>query len=216
MPHTGGAVPSPIDHVFIFSDAACREAEDIAALGLIEWPARTHPGQGTSNRTFGLHDGYLELICIQNELEARSPLTAPTRLWERSRDTGWSPIGVCLRTDTRTDVVFADAIRYQPQYFPDGWIDIAKTHPWEPMLFRIHVASRVEKVVPPHPCGVRTLRGITIGIVNDHESTAFAAARALGAFATRASPHPALTLTVDAAIHYKGMNGRLTIRGDGS
>lgn len=58
-----------------------------------------HEGQGTANVCFGFAGWYLELLYITDAGAVRAPAVSRMRLWERAhwRDTGVSPLGVCLR-----------------------------------------------------------------------------------------------------------------------
>src|SRR5262249_29592523 len=106
----------------------------------------THPGQGTACRRFPFPTAYLELIWVSDADEARSPLSAPTRLLERwtGRGTSACPFAVIFRP--------ADALAarppfatwsYRPKYLPpDPAIEIASDTPLaEPALFHLPFAS---------------------------------------------------------------------------
>jgi hypothetical protein len=75
-----------LDHVFVCTAVGAPEAEALTAAGLTEGAGNVHPGQGTACRRFFFHNAFLGLFWVHDEAEARSPETAPTRLWERWRD----------------------------------------------------------------------------------------------------------------------------------
>ena len=129
-----------LDHLFICTSAMSPEAGILSDFGLTEGPGNTHPGQGTANRRFFFQNAMLELIWVENETEAKSELTRPTRLWERwvGRGQGSCPFGVCFRPTCEVDVPPFPAWKYRPEYFPDPLcIDIATNVDvlTEPMLF---------------------------------------------------------------------------------
>ncbi|HJQ29455.1 MAG TPA: hypothetical protein VJ827_08945 [Rubrobacter sp.] len=144
------------DHMFICTEVGAPEADQLAAFGLTEGMPNTHPGQGTACRRFFFHNAMLELVWVRDEGEARSPLVAPTRLWERSlyRSTGYSPFGICLRPNMRHSapqpaLPFA-TWAYRPPYLPSGLhIDVAsETSNGEPMLFATPFGGRPETRLP--------------------------------------------------------------------
>lgn len=71
-----------LDHVFVCVAAGAPEGNRLTTFGLIEGTPNSHPGQGTANRRFFFRNAMLELLYVHDEREARSPLVAPTRLWE--------------------------------------------------------------------------------------------------------------------------------------
>lgn len=160
-----------IDHIFIFSDSPQAAAAELLALGLTEGSSRVHPGQGTTNRKFYFANFFLEILWVHDATEITSPLLLPTRLWERARyaATGASPYGLCLVNTPDTDSVFADALVYQPQYFPLGLtIDVlpnAHNHalPW---LFRLPFKGAKAATTEPtqHPAGLQQLTHAHFGL----------------------------------------------------
>jgi len=72
-----------LDHVFVCVAPEAPEADTLAAFGLVEGAPNTHPGQGTANRRFYFRNAMLELVWVEHEDETRSPIVAPTNLWER-------------------------------------------------------------------------------------------------------------------------------------
>jgi hypothetical protein len=136
-----------VDHVFVCCGVGAPEAEALLRLGLAEGPPNTHPGQGTACRRFPFPSAYLELIWVRDADEARSPLSAPTRLLERWTHRGRAacPFAVIFRP-----VAGAPEPRppfatwpYHPRYLPPGMaIEIASdTALAEPELFYLPFAS---------------------------------------------------------------------------
>jgi len=167
-----------LDHLFICTAVDAPEADLLRAFGLVEGSPNTHPGQGTANRRFFFRNAMLELVWVHSEHEARSPLVAPTRLWERwhYRSTGYSPFGICLRPSARgaTSPALPFATwAYRPPYLPAGLhIDVATgTADGEPMLFATPFGGRpdavpVERRQPlVHPRGFGEITGLRITLV---------------------------------------------------
>ena len=76
-----------LDHVFIcVSRGADDEASALSSFGLNEGKPNVHPGQGTACRRFSFRNGYIELLWVSNESEARSEtIEAPQRANHRGR-----------------------------------------------------------------------------------------------------------------------------------
>lgn len=165
-------MPFELDHVFVCTNLDAPEAAQLVASGLTEGPSRVHQGQGTANRCFLFHNAYLELIWVHAHEEARSPLTARTRLFERwkGRADGTCPFGICLRhapPSGGNELPFA-AWDYLPRYLAaSNPIHIGANSDWlaEPMLFFIESASRPDSWPrqPPlnHRLGVREITHVS-------------------------------------------------------
>jgi len=112
-----------LDHVFICCARDAPEAQKLIDAGLIEGAPNVHPGQGTANRRFFFDRGFVELLWVHDETEARSPRTHRTRLWDRwsQRCSGANPYGICLSStaDGHSELPFS-AWTYQPGYLPHG------------------------------------------------------------------------------------------------
>src|SRR4051812_11188275 len=93
------------DHPFICASMDGPEAARLTEFGLTEGAPNTHPGQGTSCRRFFFLNGYLELLWVNDAIEAQSEVIKPTRLWERwvGRARGVCPFGVGFRPKTQHD-----------------------------------------------------------------------------------------------------------------
>ena len=133
---------STVDHVFVCTSAGAPEGDLPVAAGFTEGPGNVHPGQGTACRRFFFRNAYLELCWVHDETEARSPATAPTRLWERWRsraDGHTCPFGVGLRAEDGAAAPFP-TWPYQPRYVPPGTVIHVATNSealHEPMLFLV-------------------------------------------------------------------------------
>src|SRR5215467_2423669 len=88
-----------VDHVFVCTAIGAPEAERLIQFGLSEGTPNRHPGQGTACRRFFFSNAMLELLWLEDEVEARSAQTGATKLWERFSAAGQtdSPFGVILR-----------------------------------------------------------------------------------------------------------------------
>jgi hypothetical protein len=133
-----------LDHIIFFCGVGAPEAEALKARGLHEGPPNTHPGQGTANRRFFFPNAYLELLWIENPVEAKAPPASETKLWERwsRRKDGSCPFGLVFRPGGRAAVGPIAALPYAPCYFPAGFtIDVASGLPQnEPPLFHLPFA----------------------------------------------------------------------------
>jgi hypothetical protein len=165
-------MPIALDHVFICCEEGGPEAQSLLDIGLIEGTGNVHPGQGTANRRFFFHGGFIELLWVHNAAEAQSPLTAPTRLWPRwsGRTKGACPFGIAF-SPTGTEVPnppFA-AWAYRPTYlhsskeifFADG------TTLSEPELFYLAWSNPQASSISQkrdHPNGIVRLNAASVGL----------------------------------------------------
>ena len=90
-----------LDHMFVWTGVGAPEADRLVTFGLSEGAPNTHPGQGTACRRFFFSNAMLELLWVHDEREARSPLGAPTQLWEQWSSAGYSPFGIFVRQSER-------------------------------------------------------------------------------------------------------------------
>lgn len=143
--------------VCVAPDAA--EAEVLDRFGLVRGSGARHAGQGTRNVRYFFQDAYLELIWIDDPVQARSPLVRRTGLWERCRwrETGACPLGIALYRDADADASLPVATwSYRPPSLPDGTsIDVADLGDGfgEPLVFI------VPSMGPPRASGARTEPG---------------------------------------------------------
>ncbi|HEV7607425.1 MAG TPA: VOC family protein [Steroidobacteraceae bacterium] len=141
-----------LDHIIIFCNVGAPEAGALTDSGLHEGPGNSHPGQGTANRRFFFPNAYLELLWVENRLEAQSPEARETRLWERwqQRASGACPFGLVFRPGPNAPGLPPASWTYAPGYFPPGFsIEVARdVPPNEPLLFYLPFArsSLVENV----------------------------------------------------------------------
>ncbi len=130
------------DHIFIFTATKGKIAERLIELGFTEGSSRIHPGQGTINRKFYFNNFFLELLWVINPAELNSELIRVTKLNERANYNynGNSPFGLCIENTIDTELLFADAHKYQPHFFPEGMvIDVLanSSNPTLPWTFRL-------------------------------------------------------------------------------
>ena len=137
-----------LDHLFVCTAPGAPEADRLIELGFAEGPPNTHPGQGTANRRFFFANAMLEFLWVENEEEARSPLTAPTLLWERcTRRTEVSPFGIIVRpSDPEQPEPPFPAWDYRPVYLPAPLcLHIAEAGLDEPMWVHMSFAHRAHR-----------------------------------------------------------------------
>jgi hypothetical protein len=157
-----------LDHVFVGAKRGAPEAEQLVHYGLREGTSNVHPGQGTRNKRFFFRNAMLELLWVENPVEAQSEQTAPTRLWERwsKRRSGASPFGIIVRSANGmpTPVPFP-AIWYRPIWLPpDLQVYIALTGVEEPMWIFMPFLRRIqhEQRFVEHPNGAREITRLTL------------------------------------------------------
>jgi hypothetical protein len=170
-----------IDHVFICTSRRAPVAELLVRAGLTEGSPNRHPGQGTACRRFFFSNAMLELIWLDNEIEARSEQTRRTGLFERlSNETPGalsdagrtaSPFGVILRPSPDSEAICPwPSWSYRPPTMPGLELEIASdTDPREPMWCWMK-SGRAPAQWPPerrqpveHPAGFREVTGVRIG-----------------------------------------------------
>ena len=146
-----------IDHIFIFSNKG-KETNELIDFGLTEGSGRTHKGIGTANRRIFFDNFYLEILWVENELEARS--VENIGIWERSNfeKSQYSRFGLCLKNTEETDSVFINSMKWNPDFLPENkFVDIL-TNERMPWIFRFP-ASRNDKLDEPrnHKNGIKKL-----------------------------------------------------------
>jgi Glyoxalase-like domain len=163
-------VPLEVDHAFVTCAPGAPEGNALLALGLIEGPGNTHPGQGTANRRFFFENFMLELLWVSDPEEAQSQRTQRTRLWERwaQRGQGVCPFGIVFRSaDERASPAPFPVWSYAPGYLPPGMsIEIAEgTTLREPELFYLSfLRGAASRPHPAHAVPIRRISGLAVGI----------------------------------------------------
>jgi len=66
------------DHLFICASPTAREADCLAASGLMEGSPNTHPGQSTTCHRFFFQNAYIELLWVEDQKETQLETTRPT------------------------------------------------------------------------------------------------------------------------------------------
>jgi hypothetical protein len=160
-----------LDHVFICCSPGAPEADALTGAGLREGSANTHPGQGTANRRFFFSNAYIEFVWVADADEARSPRTAPTRLYERCfpQTAGVCPFGIVFRPQsTPAPPAPFGTWSYRPGYLPsDASIEIATdTGLGEPELVYLPFGYERSFGHGPteHALPIRQISGISIGL----------------------------------------------------
>jgi len=194
-----------VDHIFIFSNTAGKEADDLVHFGFTEGSNRIHPGQGTVNRKFYVENFFLEILWIHDKAEIKSKTTSITKLWERSQfqKNNCSPFGLCFVNTDDTDALFQDAKKYQPNYFPNGMsIDIITNEyqPQFPWTFRLPYKGAKKKTTEPtqHANNIKQLTRVTFDIAKtkiQNDFTKLIAKNSIVTFKASNSNH--LTLEFD-------------------
>ncbi len=157
-----------LDHIFVCVGRSAPEAGDLIRFGLREGSSNTHAGQGTACRRFFFRNTMLELLWVEDEVEARSERSAPAKLWERwsRRQSGACPFGIVLRPGS-TEYAGAPfpAVDYRPEWLPPGdQIYVAQADLEEPMwvFFPFLEAAHHERRFLPHPCGLREITRLSL------------------------------------------------------
>ncbi len=173
--NTPGSASSALvlDHVFVMAGPGAVLADHLVELGFVEGSPNVHPGQGTANRRFFFRNVMLEFLWVADLMEVRSPLTRPTKLWERwhgRADPEVSPFGVCARA-----LAGADALEelgfpywsYEPVYLPVGWSLLfgdcdALAEPCWFVIDPPRGLSIVTDEPMDHPAGARLLTSLSV------------------------------------------------------
>lgn len=161
-----------LHHIFICTSVGAPEAEALLEAGIVEGSPNTHPGQGTANRRFFFERGFLELLWVHDEREARLPLVAPTKLWERWVERGRTanPFGICLSSAEGVDAGLPfPTWPYRPDYLPDERrILFAQDMPLsEPEVFVLswpQAQSSPKQEPTEHPLGLCDMRAVSVGL----------------------------------------------------
>lgn len=156
-----------LDHFFICTAIDAPEAAHLIEFGFREGPANVHPGQGTACRRFFFHNAMLELLWVNDGLEAKSELTRPTKLWERwsERESNACPFGICFRPTSDNASPPIPTWAYRPIFLPESMhIDMAtNTERFsEPMMFfsplgMKRTKSPLKSEQMDHPCALRKI-----------------------------------------------------------
>lgn len=143
-----------LDHIFIFTNDGERAAQQLVGFGFSANDSRTHKGQGTTNRTFSFANFYLEIVWVHNEVEIKSKHVRATNLWKRAEyhKNNFSPFGLVVTESGLGEEAFADAYRYQPEYFAEGlaFYIISNDHqPGLPWTCRLPLESSILSTIQP-------------------------------------------------------------------
>jgi hypothetical protein len=161
-----------LHHIFVCTSVGAPEAEELESAGLIEGTSNTHPGQGTANRRFFFDSGFLELLWVRDDQEARSALPASTSLWDRwaGRGTVANPFGLCFSCVENPIPALPFPVRsYQPDYLPGDRSLLFADHLTlsEPEIFVLgwpQGQSSPASEPRNHPLGLRGIRSVSVGL----------------------------------------------------
>jgi hypothetical protein len=107
-----------LDHVFMFAVQNSEWQLQLQNLGLVETYRRRHPGQGTANSCYCFDNAFLEILWIENEIEA---LSEPIRRCQFETRSKWptyrevSPFGIAWRGSSNIDTW-----SFYPPYLPQN------------------------------------------------------------------------------------------------
>jgi hypothetical protein len=207
-----------IDHVFICTGIGAPGAGRLRQFGLVEGSPNQHPGQGTACRRFFFRNAMLELLWVEDAVEARSEQTRRTKLWERWSEAGRaaSPFGLVLRPSAGTpEACPFPSWEYRPASMPDLELHVAQgTVPEEPMWCYMQ-AGRSPAEAPAdrrqpldHPSGFHQVTGVRIGSPQLMQTSLTAAMARAGVIGWNASREHLLELSFDGTLHAKRMDFR--------
>jgi hypothetical protein len=200
-------LPVTLDHVLVCCSVGAEpEAAALAALGLREGSANTHPGQGTACRRFFFQNAYLELFWVSDPAEAQSEAVLPTQLWDRwsKRATGACPFALVFRPSKGDESPPPfETWPYRPSYVPPGMsIDVARNVPLsDPALFYLSFqrdASRGGQEPRAHPLPLTQLTSVAVQGPTTGLSAAMRATQAAGLVSFEEATEHAITLRFDA------------------
>jgi hypothetical protein len=192
-----------LHHVFVCTSEGAPEARALLDAGLVEGSSNIHPGQGTANRRFFFESGFLELIWVHDEREAKLPLSEPTKLWDRwvGRGKTTSPFGLCFSsTDGVSSPLPFATWEYRPDYLPrDRCFLFADDLPLsEPEVFILSwPQGQSSPATEPkkHPLGLREMRSVSVGLPDPTSiSSTLRAIRDAGLAKIHASTTPELII----------------------
>jgi hypothetical protein len=161
-----------LHHIFICTSVGAPEAEELLSAGLIEGTPNTHPGQGTANRRFFFESGFLELLWVCDETEARSAVPASANLWDRwtRRNSDASRFGLCFSSTENSIPTMPFPLRsYQPDYLPGhrSLLFADNLTLSEPEIFILGWSqgqSSPESEPTNHPLGLRRIHAASVGL----------------------------------------------------
>ncbi|WP_321836175.1 VOC family protein [Pseudomonas kulmbachensis] len=202
-----------IDHVFICVRDHQQAADAMKSLGLSEGTPNVHPGQGTANRRFFFHNAFIELLHLTDEAQAQSPLTAPTRLFERLTCTDGvvSPFGICFRPCADHQAPTFTTWDYRPTYLPAGLkVDVGTACVSEPMWFFLSFAKRPDQAPAAraqpleHRNEFHEITSVNVSSPHCHgASTAANSANLVDGFKLTQGEEHLITLEIDHGLHHR-------------
>lgn len=158
-----------IDHIFICIKEPEKLSKILIEFGLTEGEPNVHIGQGTANRRFFFQNFGLELLYLNNVEKLLSPLTAPTKLYDRltneSADT--SPFGICFRPSPKAmRIEDYSTWEYFPLSFPKPFkIDVFNAPFSDPLFEYMGFLTTADKQIHlrrKHSLGVENLTSTII------------------------------------------------------
>jgi hypothetical protein len=203
-----------LDHSFVCTAAGAPEPKKLIQFGLREGPPNQHPGQGTANRRFAFRNAMIELVWIHDMVEAQTPQTRRTLLWERwsGRTARACPFGICLRPagSEETAPPFP-SWDYRPTYLPDQLVmHVGEAGIEEPMWVYLSFMQRAhrEQWFVEHPIGIGEITTLTLTTPVPLQSQASQATIENGILASRAGAAFLLEIEFDGRRRNQQMDFR--------
>ena len=197
-----------IDHIFVCSAFGAPEAEALIGAGFVEGTSNIHPGQGTSNRRFFFEHGFVELLWVHDEDDARSALTAHTRLWERWSQRGRpaNPFGICFSSPSSSAQLLPfKTWAYRPAYLLSGKCiyfadNVALAEPELCALSWPQSPASAAGQPKSHRLPLKAMRALSVGMVNVGDLSApLRAAKDAGLIHIHQSSAPELLIQFSSA-----------------
>jgi Glyoxalase-like domain len=192
-----------LHHIFVLTSVGAPEAQALVDAGLLEGSPNTHPGQGTANRRFFFESGFLELLWVHDEREAQSPITAPTKLFDRwaGRGRTANPFGLCFSSADGADSNLPfPSWPYRPDYLLDGrcmffadQLLLSEPEVFVPSWPQVPSSPITEPT--RHPLGLRKMLSVSVGLPDPASvSSSMRAIRDAGLIRVHHSASPELVI----------------------
>ena len=195
-----------VDHLFVSVLKSAPEMDRLVAAGFEEGPPNVHPGQGTACRRIFFRRSFLELIWLEDVLEASSPLISPTGLSARAQMVeGVSRVGIGLRpTSEKPEQLPVETWSYRPPYLPEHMsIPVAANSSalHEPLIFFMPWSPGLSYRDRAHPNGAEAVTEITLTIPRDIDpSPELRWLGSSGCVGIDAGEHERVTLALDGGV----------------
>ena len=141
----------------------------LVAAGFEEGPPNEHPGQGTACRRVFFRSSFIELMWLEDVLDASFPLVSPTGLGARAQMLdGVSRMGIGLRpTGEKPEQLPVETWSYRPPYLPESMaIQVAANSSalQEPLIFFMPWSPGWSQPDRVHPNGAQAVTDLLLTI----------------------------------------------------